>query len=54
MSIIDIRYKLNKILGYETIKENAFIECEGLVEELKNLNDNRYLFYKARLHYRRK
>ncbi len=54
MSIIDIRYRLNKILGREVIKENSFIECEDLVEELKKMNDSRYLFYKAKLHYRKK
>ena len=48
MTIIDVRYQLNKILGYDKMYSNNFKECEKLLKVLEDAGDSRYLFYKAR------
>ena len=37
MTIIDVRYQLNKILGYDKMYSNNFKECEKLLKYLKML-----------------
>ena len=48
MTIIDVRYQLNKILGYDKMYSNNFKEYEKLLKVLEDAGDSRYLFYKAR------
>ena len=38
MTIIDVRYQLNKILGYDKMYSNNFKECEKLLKYLNMLD----------------
>ena len=41
MTIIDVRYQLNKILGYDKMYSNNFKECEKLLKVLEDAGDSR-------------
>ncbi len=48
MDIIDIRYQLNKILSLDKINARATRKYEALLSKLEEVNDSRYLLYKAK------
>lgn len=48
MTIIDIRYQLNKILSYDRIYPNNCEKYENLLKVLADAGDSRYLLYKAK------
>lgn len=48
MTIVDVRYQLNKILSYDKLRPDTCQKYEKLLKTLENAGDSRYLFYKAR------
>lgn len=48
MTIIDVRYQLNKILSHAKISASAHQKYESLLKVLENAGDSRYLLYKAK------
>lgn len=48
MTIIDVRYQLNKILSYDKLYSHNFLKYERLLKVLEDAGDSRYLLYKAR------
>lgn len=49
MTIVDVRYQLNKILSYDRISAGACQKYESLLKILEDAGDSRYLLYKAKL-----
>ena len=52
MTIIDVRYQLNKILSYDRINDSACRKYESLLKILEDAGDSRYLLYKAKFYER--